>query len=79
MIDWIIGKNLPLPIFCNLSFIKVFTLSEFHTIPYTPKLSSGKTFVVVHEIHHSLENFCGASGRGHRVQYTASESRGKLS
>jgi len=43
------------------------------------KLSSGKTFAVVHKIHHSLENFRGASGRGHHVLYTASDSRGKLS
>jgi len=45
---------------------------------YTAKLSRGKTFAVVHKIHYSLENFCGASGRGHHVLYTASDSRGKL-
>ena len=39
----------------------------------------GKTFAVVHKIHCSLENFCGASGRGHHVLYTASNSRRKLS
>ena len=43
------------------------------------KLWSGKTFAVVHKIHYSLENFCGTSGRGHYVLYTASDSRGKLS
>ena len=49
-------------------------------IPYTAKLSSGKTFAVVHKIHYySLENFCGASGLGHHVLYTASDSMGKLS
>ena len=42
------------------------------------KLSSGKTFAVVHKIHYSLESFRGASGRGHHVLYTASDSRGKL-
>ena len=48
-------------------------------IPYTAKLSSGKTFAVVHKIHYSLENFYGASGCGHHVLYTASDSRGKPS
>ena len=43
------------------------------------KLSSGKTFTALHKIHYSLEKFCGASGRGHHVLYTASDSRGKLS
>ena len=47
-------------------------------IPYTAKLSSGKTFAVVHKIHYSLKNFRGASGSGHHVLYTASNSRGKL-
>ena len=47
--------------------------------PYTAKLSSGKTFVVVCKIHYSLENFHGASGRDHHVLYTASDSRGKFS
>ena len=36
-------------------------------IPYMAKLSSGKTFPVVHKIHYSLENFCDTSGRGHHV------------
>ena len=45
---------------------------------YTAKLLSGKTFVVVHKIHNLLENFCGASGRGHHVLYTVSDSRRKL-
>jgi len=45
---------------------------------YTAKLSSVKTFAVVHKIHHSLENFCGVSGRGHHVLYTASDTRGNL-
>ena len=35
--------------------------------------------MVVHKIHYSLENFHGASGRGHHILYTASDSRGKLS
>ena len=48
-------------------------------IPYTEKLSRGKTFAVVHKTHHSLENFHGASGPCHYVLYTASDSRGKLS
>ena len=48
-------------------------------IPYTAKLSRGKTFAVVHKIHHSLENFRGASGPCHYVLYTANDSRGKLS
>ena len=45
----------------------------------------GKTFKwenfrgCAHKIHYSLENFHGASGRGHHVLYTASDSRGKLS
>ena len=38
-----------------------------------------KTFAVVHKTHHSLENFCGASGQCHYVLYTANDSRGKLS
>ena len=37
----------------------------------------GKTFAVVHKIQYSLENFRSASGRGHHVLYTASDSRGK--
>ena len=48
-------------------------------IPYTAKLSRGKTFAVVHKTHHSLENFRGASGPCHYVLYTANDSRGKLS
>ena len=47
-------------------------------IPYTAKLSRGKTFVVVHQPHHSLENFRSASGWGHHVLYTVNDSRGKL-
>ena len=47
-------------------------------IPYTAKLSSGKTFAVVHKIHYSLENFRGALGRGHHVLYITSDLRGKL-
>ena len=47
-------------------------------VPYTAKLSSGKTFAVVHKIHYPLENFRGASGRGHLVLHTAKDSRGKL-
>ena len=43
------------------------------------KLSNGKTFAVMHKIHYSLENFRGASGRGHHVLYTASDLMGKLS
>ena len=50
-----------------------------HDVPYTVKLSSGKTFAVVHKIHYSLENFRNASGRGHHVLYTASDSREKFS
>ena len=42
------------------------------------KLSSGKTFAVVCKIHFSLENFHGASGHGHHVLYTASDSRGNF-
>ena len=48
-------------------------------IPYTAKLSRGKTFAVVHKAHYSLENFRGASGQGHYVLYTESDSRGKFS
>ena len=47
-------------------------------ILYTAKLLSGKTFVIVHKMHYSLENFRGTSGRGHHVLYTASDSKGKL-
>ena len=43
------------------------------------KLLRGKTFAVVRKIHYLLENFCGASGGGHHVLYTASDSRGILS
>ena len=50
-----------------------------YLIPYTAKLSRGKTFAVVHKTHHSLENFRGASGPCHYVLYTANDSRGKLS
>ena len=49
------------------------------SIPYTAKLSRGKTFAVVHKTHHSLENFRGASGPCHYILYTANDSRGKLS
>ena len=35
--------------------------------------------MVVHKTHYSLENFHGASGRGHHILYTASDLRGKLS
>ena len=39
------------------------------------KLSKEKTFTVVRKILYSLENFCcGASGRGHHVLYTASDT-----
>ena len=48
-------------------------------LPYTAKLSRGKTFAVVHKTHYSLENFRGASGPCHYVLYTANDSRGKLS
>ena len=48
-------------------------------IPYTRKLSSGKTFAVGTQNDHSRENFRGPSGRGQYVLYTASDSRGKLS
>ena len=48
------------------------------SIPYTVKLSSGRTFAVVHKIHYSLKNFRSASGCGHHILYTASDSRGKL-
>ena len=34
--------------------------------------------MVVHKIHYSLENFYSASGRGHRVLYTAIDSMGIL-
>ena len=56
------------------------TLSQLilECIPYIAKLSSGKTFAVVHKIYYSLENFRNASGCGHHVLYTASNSRGKL-
>ena len=46
-------------------------------IPYTVKLSKGKTFAVVHKTHYSLENFRGVSGLCHYVLYTANDSRGK--
>ena len=42
------------------------------------KLLNGKTFAVTHKIHYSMKNFRGASGLGHHVLYTASDSRGKL-
>ena len=32
----------------------------------------------MHKIYYLLENFCGASGRGHHVLYTASYLKGKL-
>ena len=48
-------------------------------LPYTAKLSRGKTFAVLHKTHYSLENFCGASGPCYYVLYTANDSRGKLS
>ena len=56
----------------------IFLYDAYIVVSYTAKLSSGKTFAVVHKIHYSLENFCGASGRGHHVLYTAGDSRGKL-
>ena len=45
--------------------------SVVRDIPYTAKPSRGKTFVVVHKTHHSLENFRGASGPCHHAPYTA--------
>ena len=33
--------------------------------------------MIVCKIYYSLENFHGASGRGHHVLYTASDLRGK--
>ena len=60
-----------IPVFC-IRFSQL-------AIPYTAKLSSGKTFAVVHKTHHSLENFRGASGPCHYVLYTANDSRGKRS
>ena len=42
---------------------------------YIAKHSSGKTFAVEHKINYSLENFRGASGCGHHVLYTASDSK----
>ena len=53
--------------------------TQVYTVPYTAKLSRGKTFAVVHKTHYSLENVRGASGPCHYVLYTASDSRGKLS
>ena len=52
---------------------------NYNTVPYTAKLSRGKTFAVVHKTHYSLENFRGASGPCHYELYTANDSRGKLS
>ena len=48
-------------------------------VPYTGKLSSRKTFAIGTQNYYSRENFRGASGHGHHVLYTASDSRGKLS
>ena len=61
----------------HITFVQL--LQHIYTYIYTAKLSSGKTFAVVHKIHYSLENFHGASGRGLHVLYTASDSRGNLS
>ena len=64
----------------NITFRLLGTTIIFvHEIPYTAKLSRGKTFAVVHKTHYSLENFHGASGPCHYVLYTANDSRGKLS
>ena len=63
---------------CVTGFINKNINHQKH-IPYTAKLSRGKTFAVVHKTHHSLENFRGASGPCHYVLCTASDSRGKLS
>ena len=57
----------------------LFLVTAVHELPYTAKLSRGKTFAVVHKTHHSLENFHSASGPCHYVLYTANDSRGKLS
>ena len=46
-------------------------IRDTQNVPYTAKLSRGKTFAVVHKTHHSLENFHGASGPCHYVLYTA--------
>ena len=46
-------------------------------LSYMAKLSSGKTFVVVHKIHYSLENFRGASVCGHHVLGTQQVIQGK--
>ena len=71
-------------IFCILKSVTMVVISGNNGchgngfVPYTAKPLSGKTFAVVHKIHYSLENFRGASGRGHHVLYTASDSRRKL-
>ena len=57
----------------------MFFILTIALIPYTAKLSRGKTFAVVHKTHYSLENFRGASGPCHYVLYMANDSRGKLS
>ena len=44
----------------NLERYLVFLGTVDPHLPYTVKLSSGKTFTVVCKIHYSLENFRGA-------------------
>ena len=72
---------------CDNVFASVFTVYRYsygisgtgiNKIPYTAKLSRGKTFAVVHRTHYSLENFRGASGPCHYVLYTANDSRGNF-
>ena len=64
------------PFFCQKHQQKI-TLAHDIITPYMAKLSSWKTFEVVHKIHYSLENFHSASGRGHHVLYTQQVIQGE--
>ena len=46
-----------------------------NVIPYMANILRGKTFAVEHKPNYSLENFHDASGQGHHVLCTASDSR----
>jgi len=61
-----------------LLYLLIKTLGIRGTYRIRQNFQVGKTSVIVHKIHYSLENFYGASGRGHHVLYTARDSRGKL-
>ena len=69
----IILKFVHVPVVTMVNIVNMVSVILLAILPYTVKLSSGKTFAVVHKIHYSLENFCGVSGRSHHTLYMHSK------